>query len=106
MARRREPRAVRARRSPSRDGRGRVVGAWAGRRVLVTGAEGFIGSHLVERLLEEGAHVRAFVQYNPEGTWEWLAGCIEEIEIVAADVRDRDRVLHAVDGTEVVFHLA
>ena len=79
---------------------------WSGRRVLVTGGEGFIGSHLVERLLAEGAQVRALVHYNPFGRWGWLQDLGEDIEIVAGDVRDGDRVLHAVEGCEVVLHLA
>ncbi len=79
---------------------------WAGRKVLVTGAEGFIGSHLVDRLLSEGAEVRAFVHYNPFGRWGWLQGRTDEVEILAGDVRDGERVAHVMSGVEVVFHLA
>ena len=79
---------------------------WGGRRVLVTGGEGFIGSHLVDRLLAAGAEVRALVHYNPVGRWGWLDGREADVEIVPGDVRDEDRVLHACGDREVVFHLA
>jgi NAD dependent epimerase/dehydratase len=74
--------------------------------VLVTGAEGFIGSTLVERLLQEGADVRAFVHYKPYAERGWLAGREDDIDIQAGDVRDPGRVLTVVEGCEVVFHLA
>ena len=80
--------------------------SWAGRRVLVTGAEGFIGSHLVDELLAQGAEVRCFVHYNPFGRWGWLHGRASDVEIVQGDVRDAERVATVVDGTDVVFHLA
>ncbi len=81
---------------------------WAGRRVLVTGAGGFIGSHLVERLVREGAQVRAFVLYTSSGGWEWLdqSEVKDEIEVVLGDVQDAESVLGAMGGIEVVFHLA
>jgi NAD dependent epimerase/dehydratase len=79
---------------------------WSGRRVLVTGAEGFIGSTLTERLLAEGAEVRALVHYKPYGDKGWLAGRENDIDIQAGDVRDLDRVLAVVEGCDVVFHLA
>ena len=82
------------------------MGDWTGRRVLVTGGDGFIGSHLVERLLAEGAEVAALVHYNPFGRWGWLAGRGGAVEIVPGDVRDGERVAAAVAGREVVFHLA
>jgi NAD dependent epimerase/dehydratase len=82
------------------------VAAWRGRRVLVTGAEGFIGSHLVELLLEAGADVRAFVHYTPSGRVGWLGDHVEEIELVSGDVRDGERVMSAVAGVDTVFHLA
>src|SRR5881396_2642480 len=79
---------------------------WAGRTVLVTGAEGFIGSTLVDRLLHEGADVRAFVHYKLYGERGWLAGREDDVDIQAGDVRDAGRVLTVVEGCEVVFHLA
>ena len=79
---------------------------WSGRKVFVTGGEGFIGSHLVERLLREGADVRALVHYTPSGRLGWLEGHQDDVEIMQGDVRDGSRVRRAVDGREVVFHLA
>lgn len=82
------------------------MGAWEGRRVLVTGAEGFIGSHLVDELLERGAEVRALVHYNPFGKFGWLQERADDVDILPGDVRDGERVARVVDGMEVVFHLA
>jgi dTDP-glucose 4,6-dehydratase len=81
--------------------------SWKGRKVLVTGAGGFIGSHLTERLVELGAATRAFVHYNGAGTWGWLdsSPIKEQLEVVAGDLADRDSVRHAVMGMDVVFHL-
>jgi len=79
---------------------------WSGRRVLVTGAEGFIGSHLAEELLTAGAEVRALVHYNPFGRWGWLHEHGGDIEIMAGDVRDAERVAQAAEGIDVIFHLA
>jgi NAD dependent epimerase/dehydratase len=79
---------------------------WSGRRVLVTGAEGFIGSHLAEELLAAGAEVRALVHYNPFGRWGWLHEHAGDVEILAGDVRDAERVAHAAAGRDVIFHLA
>jgi NAD dependent epimerase/dehydratase len=80
---------------------------WSGRRVLVTGGEGFIGSHLVERLVHEGAEVRTLVQYNAFGRFGWLDPAVHvEVRVIPGDVRDAGRVGEAVDGCEVVFHLA
>jgi NAD dependent epimerase/dehydratase len=80
---------------------------WSGRRVLVTGGEGFIGSHLVERLVREGAEVRTLVQYNAFGRFGWLDPAVHgEVRVLPGDVRDPGRVREAVDGCEVVFHLA
>lgn len=74
------------------------------KRVVVTGAEGFIGSHLVEQLLADGAEVKAFCHYNPNGDRGWLKGV--DVETVFGDIRDQERVFDAIDGSEVVFHLA
>jgi NAD dependent epimerase/dehydratase len=80
---------------------------WSGVRVCVTGGEGFIGSHLVERLVREGASVKVLALYNPFGRYGWLDPEVHtEVELLPGDVRDPERVFQAVDGTEVVFHLA
>ncbi len=82
---------------------------WQGCKVLVTGAGGFIGSHLVERLVKEGAAVRAFVRYTSRPQAGFLdvldGGAREAIEIVRGDLRDADAVAKATDGMERVFHL-
>ena len=81
---------------------------WQDKPVLITGAGGFIGSHLAERLAELGAKTRALVHYRSNGSWGWLDDSprIGEIEVLAGDVRDRDCVAKAMKGREVVFHLA
>jgi dTDP-glucose 4,6-dehydratase len=81
---------------------------WASKRVLVTGAGGFIGSHLAERMVELGARVRALVHYNALGTWGWLdqSPLKGEMEVVAGDIRDRDSVREAMQNTDIAFHLA
>jgi UDP-glucose 4-epimerase len=80
------------------------------RRVLVTGADGFIGSHLTEALVREGADVRAFCMYNSNGKLGWLDGSEpetkESIEFVLGDIRDERFVEQACDGVDIVFHLA
>jgi NAD dependent epimerase/dehydratase len=81
---------------------------WKNRRVLVTGAGGFIGSHLAERLVELGAKTRCFLRYNSQGTVGWLSDspARSELEIVHGDIRDSESVFRAVQDVEVVFHLA
>jgi len=80
---------------------------WNNKRVLVTGAGGFIGSHLTERLVKEGAQVRAMVHYNSFGRWGWLdrSSLLKEIDVVAGDLTDRDSVRQAVKNREILFHL-
>lgn len=77
-------------------------------RAVVTGAGGFIGSHLTEHLVRSGLRVRAFVHYNAAGTRGWLDGSdvAVDLEVFAGDVRDHDSVRRALDGADVVFHLA
>lgn len=81
---------------------------WSGKRVLVTGAGGFIGSHLTERLVELGANVRALVHYNSLGSWGWLdtSPLKSQVEVVSGDIADRGSVQHAMQDREIVFHLA
>jgi NDP-hexose 4,6-dehydratase len=78
--------------------------------VAVTGAEGFIGSHLVEALVERGSRVRAMVQYNSFASWGWLEtldpGVLEMVDVVLGDVRDPDSVRGLMRDAEVVYHLA
>lgn len=81
---------------------------WKQKRVLVTGAGGFIGSHLTERLVGLGATTRALVQYNSRGHCGWLehSPSRNQIEIIAGDVRDAGSVRQAMRDVDVVFHLA
>ncbi|GBE04763.1 MAG TPA: SDR family NAD(P)-dependent oxidoreductase [Nitrospirae bacterium] len=80
------------------------------KKVLVTGADGFIGSHLVERLIEEGCKVKAFVFYNSFNSWGWLdtisPELLEKIEIFPGDIRDPNGVRTALKDVNVVFNLA
>lgn len=78
------------------------------KKVLVTGAGGFIGSHLVEKLVEIGYNVRAFLRYNSKNNWGWLdsSPVKNHIEIVTGDIRDFDSVKKAMSGCKSVFHLA
>lgn len=79
-----------------------------GKTVLVTGADGFIGSHLVELLDAHGAKVRALSLYNSFNNWGWLEGlpCLDRIEVVTGDIRDPNFVKVAMRDCEMVFHLA
>lgn len=83
--------------------------SYAGKRVLVTGAGGFIGSHLAERLAADGAQVHAFLRYNSQGSKGWLSEVTPEvaaeIEIIWGDLKDPEAVRQAVKGADIVFHL-
>lgn len=80
------------------------------RKVLVTGADGFIGSHLVEELIKDGYEVRAFALYNSFNTWGWLdslpGGTLDKIDVFTGDVRDPNAVRKAMEGMDAVMHLA
>src|SRR6478609_7074252 len=91
-----------------------VEGSVAGKTVLVTGSDGFIGSHVVERLIADGAHVRAFCLYNSNGSTGWLdesdvfkaAVRDGQAEVVLGDIRDPEHVMATTEGVDVVLHLA
>lgn len=78
------------------------------KNVLVTGADGFIGSHLTELLVREGYQVRALSQYNSFNNWGWLedVDCLKNIEVVSGDVRDPHYCRHITKDIDTVFHLA
>ena len=81
-----------------------------GKKILVTGSEGFIGSHLVEELLKDGYEVRAFTLYNSFNTWGWLDSfpkdTLDKIDVFMGDVRDPNSVRKAMEGMDAVMHLA
>jgi len=81
-----------------------------GKKVMVTGADGFIGSHLVEALLAKGCDVRAFIYYNSFNSWGWLDTFLSvqqsKLDMFAGDIRDPNGVSEAIKGCDVVFHLA
>ena len=83
---------------------------WNAKKVLVTGAEGFIGSHLTERLVELGADVTALVQYNSFNNWGWIDAfdnnVKNSINVITGDIREYDNVKRMVKGQEVIMHLA
>ena len=80
------------------------------KKILVTGSDGFIGSHLVEWLLDKGCQVRAFVYYNSFNSWGWLDSLpkekLNQIDVFAGDIRDTNGVRKAMHGMDMVFHLA
>ncbi|MBZ0165171.1 MAG: NAD-dependent 4,6-dehydratase LegB [Candidatus Omnitrophica bacterium] len=83
---------------------------WKNKKVLVTGADGFIGSHLTEKLVALGAKVTAFSFYNSFNTWGWMdtfpKKTLDKIEVFTGDIRDPNGVLTAAKDCEVIFHLA
>jgi NAD dependent epimerase/dehydratase len=87
-----------------------IKSSGSNKQVLVTGADGFIGSHLTEALVRQGFRVRAFVHYNSFNSWGWLDHCGEDVkgqfEVFAGDIRDPYGVKSAMTGCEAVLHLA
>lgn len=81
-----------------------------GKKVLITGAEGFIGSHLTERLVELGADVTALAQYNSFNSWGWIdtfdKNVLDSIKVETGDIRELDGMNRIIKGQDVVFHLA
>ena len=82
---------------------------WTKKTVLITGAGGFIGSHLTEHLVELGANVKAFVRYNSRNDWGLLEllpkQTLDKIEVIMGDLRDADVIRHAAKEVDVIFHL-
>ncbi|MBW1855825.1 MAG: GDP-mannose 4,6-dehydratase, partial [Deltaproteobacteria bacterium] len=83
---------------------------WKNKKVLITGAEGFIGSHLTERLVALEAEVKALVMYNSFNTWGWIdtfrPGEKNKVHIICADIREADLLKSTLKDIEIVFHLA
>ena len=79
-----------------------------GKKILLTGADGFIGSHLTERLVKRGAKVKALSYYNSFNYWGWLEDldCLNDIEVLTGDVRDPHYCKHITKGVDIIFHLA
>jgi NAD dependent epimerase/dehydratase len=84
------------------------MGMYSGKKVLVTGADGFIGSHLVEALVVEGANVRAMSQYNSFNNWGWLEDikCLKDVEVICGDIRDNGFCRQAANKQDIIFNLA
>lgn len=80
------------------------------KNILVTGADGFIGSHLTERLVQEGYNVKAFVYYNSFNTWGWLdtlpKQIMKEVDVITGDIRDPNGVRSSMTNVDIVYHLA
>ena len=78
------------------------------KNILITGAGGFIGSHLAERCVQKNYNVKSFVRYNSKNNWGWLERSVlaDDMEIIAGDIRDYDSVLNAAQGCDTIFHLA
>lgn len=79
-----------------------------GKTVLITGADGFIGSHLAEMLVKQGAKVKALSQYNSFNYWGWLEDihCLDSVEVLNGDIRDPHYCKHITKDVDIVFHLA
>ena len=80
------------------------------KNILVTGADGFIGSHLCERLVKDGANIKALVAYNSFGTIGWLNDLPKKykdnIEIISGDIRDNNFIISITKGIDIIYHLA
>ena len=78
------------------------------KKVFITGAGGFIGSHLTELCVRRGFNVKAFVHYNANNHWGWLeqSPCHDKIDVVCGDIRDYDVIVKSMKGCDTVFHLA